>query len=126
MQVNSAIAKDPLGAFSDPLSVPSSTTSNQSTIKPISSPLTPNLEKKSSTQSKEPESPSLNKKESNATSSSTSQKSTQQGGVVIDESFIPWKAKKAGILSEFTTDETIGVTVSFVEGADSSGKGFFL
>jgi hypothetical protein len=29
----------------------------------------------------------------------------------LEDSFVPWKAKKAGILSEYTTDELVGITV---------------
>jgi hypothetical protein len=112
--LQSTAVKDPLGAFSDPLSA-------------LSSSSAPNTASASSKLAMS----SLDRKESSSSLASSplgtlsSSNGITSGSTTTDndDTFVPWKAKKASILQEFTTDESIGITVSFVEGADTSGKG---
>lgn len=36
----------------------------------------------------------------------------------LDETFEPWSAKKAGILTKYTTSEKLSITTSFLSSAD--------
>lgn len=36
----------------------------------------------------------------------------------LDETFEPWLAKKAGILTKYTTSEKLSITTSFLSSAD--------
>jgi len=103
--VSSPLTSSPLTSGSNSSLSKTSSTSNLNVPKENSQPLSPSLGKKDNLRQQTPQ----------------QQQQQQQ-----DDSFIPWKAKKAAVLQEFTTDETIGITVSFVEGADSSGKGKIL
>mmetsp|Transcript_29295 Transcript_29295/g.41243 ORF Transcript_29295/g.41243 Transcript_29295/m.41243 type:complete len:982 (+) Transcript_29295:64-3009(+) len=100
---------DPLGA-SDPLN-------SQAVNDPLSSnPLS--SDPLSSDPLSAPAAPSKPAAASPSTpTSSTPSNETQDS--TLD--FIPWKTKKAAILEEFTTDELVGITVSFME-ADVQGK----
>ena len=93
------ISSDPLGSdplSSDPLS------SNPLTADPLASTSTP---------------------------TSSVRKSMQITSVPVAEAqnpsdaFVPWSSKKISILQEYTTNESIGIQVSFVEGMENVGKG---
>jgi len=51
-----------------------------------------------------------------------SQSNSSLKSEVLDDTFISWNSKKIPILQEFTTNESIGITVSFMEGVDLQGK----
>ena len=43
-----------------------------------------------------------------------------------DEDFVPWKARKPGILKKYTTNERVSISVSFMENEATCKKGIIL